>query len=95
MKHYLDTSAQAIDLFKAAISLIYQHAIHPTPINYLICYEYCNSKNRDADDWYFRFQRDFEKIIERAEGFHDVSGLKIYIRYFKDAPDNPYDIINR
>lgn len=95
MKHYLETSEHSVELFKSAINLIYKHAIHPTPINYLICYEYCNNKNRDADDWYFKFQRDFDRIIEKSDGFHDVSGLKLYIKYFKDAPENPYDIIHK
>jgi diguanylate cyclase len=71
MDHYLATSPQAKDIFNKIQSAFARNNITPTPINYLVWYEYYLNENKPLIE-------EVNKALANGGKWHDILGFRLY-----------------
>ncbi len=71
MDHYLATSPKAKDIFNQIQSAFARNGITPTPINYLVWYEYYLNENKALIE-------EVNKALANGGKWHDILGFRLY-----------------
>ena len=71
MEHYLASSSRAKDIFNKIQAAFVEHTITPTPINYLVWYEYYLNENHPLIE-------DINKVLADGGKWHDILGFRLY-----------------
>lgn len=71
MDHYLATSPKAKDIFNQIQSAFARNNITPTPINYLVWYEYYLNENKALIE-------EINKALANGGKWHDILGFRLY-----------------
>jgi diguanylate cyclase len=71
MEHYLATGARAQDIFNQVLSALSRYKITPTPINYMVWYEYYLNENEALIE-------EVNKALADGGKWHDILGFRLY-----------------
>lgn len=76
MENYLATSALSVQLNNQIQQAFQKYGISPTPINYLVWYEYFLGNNTD-------FVNEIKQSLANNGQWHDILGLRLYYSFIK------------